>query len=316
MSWPLISVVIPAFNAGRTIDRALASVIAQDYHPLKIIVIDDGSTDNTGERVISRRDERMRLLRLDRNSGEAAAMNEGLKLASGEFVAFLDADDEWLPGKLRTQMPILLATPAMSFVCSRWRQIDQAGRVAEQPDPAHFGPPISVDLWRELLARAFVLKSTVIARTSHLHAAGGFDRSMPVADDQDMWIKLALLGSVGCCPEPLTIYHELPSSLTQLYRTREKDFVMPMVRKHIATQRKRLTPRETRRILGARYAQFGRSLYQSGRYLKGLYYLARAILLGFQPADHLIFIILALPPTRRLKHFVRDAHRSARISSS
>jgi glycosyltransferase involved in cell wall biosynthesis len=309
MPSPLVSVLIPAFNAGRTIDRALASVFAQDYQPIEIIVVDDGSTDDTAARVASYRHKRVCLVRLEQNRGEAAAMNEGLELTRGEFVAFLDADDEWLPGKLRVQVPLLTADPEMSFVCSRWRQIDESGLVTEQP--ALFGPSISVSLWRELLARAFVLKSTVVARTSRLDAAGGFDTRLSVADDQDMWIRLALLGAVACCPEPLTVYHKLPDSLTQRYRVRQKDFVLPMVRKHIETQRNRLTSTDIRHILGTRYAQIGRSLYQEGRYMSGLNYLCRAILLGTQPVAHLAFVLIASPPVRWLRHRMRHARRTA-----
>jgi glycosyltransferase involved in cell wall biosynthesis len=270
MPSPLVSVVIPAFNAGYTIDRALASVFAQDYEALEILVIDDGSTDNTGERVASCFDGRVRLSRLERNCGEAAAMNRALALAKGEFVAFLDADDEWLPGKLRIQVPLLAADSNMSFVCSRWRQVDESGCVTEQPDLALFGPSTSTSLWRELLARAFVLKSTVVARSGHLAATGGFDTALPVADDQDMWIRLALLGHVGCLPDPLTIHYKSQHSLTFRYRFREREFVLPMVRRHIEMHGNKLSPSEIRHILGARYAQIGRTLYQSGQYVVGL----------------------------------------------
>jgi glycosyltransferase involved in cell wall biosynthesis len=308
---PLVSVLIPAFNAGRTIDRALASVFAQDYQPLEIIVIDDGSTDDTAARVASHRHEGIRLVRLEENRGEAAAMNAGLELARGEFVAFLDADDEWLAGKLSAQVSLLVANPDMSFVCSRWREIDESGCASEQPDPALLGPFTGASLWRELLARAFVLKSTVVARALRLQATGGFDTGLPVADDQDMWIRLALLGPVGCRPEPLTAYYRSPDSLTQRYRLREQDFVLPMVRKHVHMQRSRLSSGEVRRILGTRYAQIGRSLYQAGRYLSGLHYLSRAIVWGIQPAGHLAFILVASPPGRWLRHHMRSARRGA-----
>ena len=307
MPSPLVSVVIPAFNADSTIHRALSSVFAQGYRPLEIIVIDDSSTDDTAARVARFHGQELRLITLPRNRGEAAAMNEGIAVARGEFVAFLDADDEWLPGKLQTQVPVLIANPATSFVCSRWRQVDEAGRVTEQPDPTLFGPTIRISLWRELLARAFVLKSTVLVRSGLLAATGGFDTSLPVADDQDMWIRLALLGGVGCHPEPLTIHYKSQHSLTHRYRLREREFVLPMVRRHIETQRHKLTSSDTRHILGARYAQIGRTHYQSGQYLTGLCYLARAISLGFQPLAHLAFIVIALPPIRRLRHCIRHA---------
>jgi glycosyltransferase involved in cell wall biosynthesis len=311
MSRPLVSVVIPAFNADRTIDRALTSVFAQDYQPLEIIVVDDGSTDETAARVARYRSKMVRLLRLERNRGVAAATNAGLGVAKGEFIAFLDADDEWLPGKLRIQVPLLVANPSMPFVCSRWQETDPLGSVTEQPDPDLYRRSTHPSLWRDLLATAFVLKSTVVARSSYLDATGGFDARLSPADDQDMWIRLALLGVVGCRMEALTVYHRTPGSLTQRYHLREKDFVLPMVTKHIHAQRHSLTPKEIHRILGARYAQIGRSLYQAGRYFSGLYYLGRAILLGAQPGTHLVYILIASPPGRRLRHHMRSACRGA-----
>ena len=134
MPSPLVSVVIPAFNAGRTIDRALASVFAQDYQPLDIIVVNDGSTDDTSERVARYPEAVVRLLHLAQNRGVAAATNAGLAVARGQFIAFLDADDEWLRGKLQYQVTQIEANPDMSFVCSGWREVDLSGHAGPLPD--------------------------------------------------------------------------------------------------------------------------------------------------------------------------------------
>jgi glycosyltransferase involved in cell wall biosynthesis len=298
-------VVIPAFNAGRTIDRALASALGQDHRPLEIIVIDDGSTDDTA-RVAGGRDQRVRLLRLGRNRGVAAATNAGLGVARGEFIAFLDADDGWLPGKLRAQLDLLLRQPDLTFVCGPWREVKLSGRVAVQP-PDTVVPPCRRIVWRELLAGSFVLKSTVIARAGHVLSTGGFDESLLVAEDQDMWIRLAMLGAVGWHPEPLTVHYETPGSLTQRYALRQKDFVLPMVAKHVAARRHELSSTEIRRIFGTRYGQIGRSLYQAGRYLSGILYLGRSIVRGTQPGANLAFILVASPPVRWFRRRLRAA---------
>src|SRR5438093_4604419 len=96
---PLVTVIVPAYNAAATSARALESALAQTYRQIEVIVIDDASNDATSEIVAAYRDERIRLLRLPRNQGESGAMNEGIANARGEYVAFLDADDEWLPTK-------------------------------------------------------------------------------------------------------------------------------------------------------------------------------------------------------------------------
>ena len=310
MSRPLVSVVIPAFNADRTIDRALASAFRQDYQPLEIIVIDDGSTDDTA-RVAGCRDRQVHLLRLGQNRGVAAATNAGLNVARGEFIAFLDADDEWLLGKLQAQLDLLLRHPDLTFVCGPWREVELSGRIAVQPPHGVLSGPCRRTVWRELLAGSFVLKSTVVARAAHVSSTGGFDESLLVAEDQDMWIRLAMLGPVGWHPEPLTVHYETQGSLTQRYALREKDFVLPMVAKHVAARRHELSSTEIRRIFGTRYAQVGRSLYQAGRYMSGLHYLCRSILWGGQPAAHLAFILVASPPVRWLRYHMRSARRQA-----
>jgi glycosyltransferase involved in cell wall biosynthesis len=306
---PLVSVLIPAFNAGRTIERALASVFAQDREEFELIVVDDGSTDDTAERAA--RYEGVRLLRLRRNRGVSAASNAGVALAKGEFIAFLDADDEWLPGKLEAQIAVLEASPTTSFVCGPWREVRLSGSTTVQPSrgQAHL---YSETAWRELLAASFVLKSTVMARKACILNAGGFDEKLLIAEDQDMWIRLALLGTVGWYPEPLTIHYETPNSLTKRYGLREQDFVLPMIERHLRTQRANLTARETNFIRGTRYARIGRSLYQKRQYAMGLNYLLRAILRGIQPAEHLAFILIASPPARWIRHRLRCG-RSCRL---
>src|SRR6185437_13144733 len=116
MSNPLISVLIPAYNAEKTIRRALDSVVIQNYTPLEIIVVNDASLDATRDVVASFGHPCLKLLDMPRNSGEGAPLNAGLRVAKGEFIAFLDADDEWLPGKLQKQIDLIAAHPRMSFV--------------------------------------------------------------------------------------------------------------------------------------------------------------------------------------------------------
>jgi hypothetical protein len=133
---------------------------------------------------------------------------------------------------------------------------------------------------------------------------GRFDETLPVAEDQDMWIRLALAGQVGWQWEPLAVHYQSPHSLTQRYRFAAKDLVLPMIARHVRAQRANLAAAEIRWIFGMRYAQAGRSLYQGSRCVEGLYYLCRAVLLGVQPARHLNYMITASPPARWLKNAV------------
>src|SRR5437764_13661053 len=109
-----VSVIIPAYNAAKTVGRAVDSVLAQTFADFELIVIDDGSTDSTAEVVQSRRDQRIRCITVA-NGGVASARNRGLDLASGDLVAFLDADDAWLPTKLERQSNLMMRRASLGL---------------------------------------------------------------------------------------------------------------------------------------------------------------------------------------------------------
>src|SRR5215813_9075744 len=150
MTTPTVTVLIPAYNAAGTIGRAIDSVLAQTYTDYEIIVVDDGSRDTTSEIVQLYDKAVIQLLRLPSNQGASSAVNEGLKIARGKFVAFLDADDEWLPSKVTTQIDALLRNPAAVMATCGCRFVDSDGNVFRE-----FGiPPPGTsrsEVWRLLL---------------------------------------------------------------------------------------------------------------------------------------------------------------------
>jgi glycosyltransferase involved in cell wall biosynthesis len=297
---PLISVIIPAFNAASTIDRALNAVWRQDYAPIEVIVIDDGSTDETAAAVERHSGRGVRLLRLPRNVGECGAMNAGIAVASGDYLAFLDADDEWLDGKLRKQMAVLTAHPAMTFVTSGFHYVDDQGRPVQKSDTGHL-PPELKEFWRDLLAASYVAKPCVIARAAALAAVGGFDENLVVAGDQDMWIRLSLAGDVGFVNEDLVRVHITADSLTRRYAAREMEYTLPMVMKYLRSEKERLSPREIREALRRRFTAIGRNAYLHGRIAAGALLILRAVMLGYRPVENLLYLVSASPPARALK---------------
>src|SRR5437868_11083365 len=130
---PLVSIVIPAYNAAATIRRAVDSALAQTYHPIEVIVIDDCSQDATSEIMSTYADERIRFLRLPYNHGAGGALNPGIAIAKGEYIAFLDADDEWLPEKLAIQIPVLERNPRATMVNCGCRHVDLSGNTGVDP---------------------------------------------------------------------------------------------------------------------------------------------------------------------------------------
>lgn len=190
-----VSVVIPAYNAGRFIDEAVESVLLQDFPTDEIIVIDDGSTDRDYSELESL-GSRIRVIR-ERNRGVSAARNHGFALAQHEYVAILDADDVWIPGKLRAQMTHLSQHPDCDAVfCTglSWTP-DRDGATWTRPTVAAVGArcaPRAVRLYyRDFLCGIPVAPSTMVVKKTVWQALGGYDESMRYGEDQDFHLRLS-----------------------------------------------------------------------------------------------------------------------------
>jgi glycosyltransferase involved in cell wall biosynthesis len=308
MPYPPVTVVIPAYNAARTIERALASVWRQNYPEMEVVVVDDGSIDDTSLHVQKMDQGNLRLIRLEKNRGECGAMNVGIQEARTDYIAFLDADDEWLDDKLLTQLPIIESHPEMSFVACGGQGVDPEGRVV-----ATFGlePPSASprEFWRVLLVKSYIAKPTVVARRAKLLEVGGFNEALKISGDQDMWIKLALNGEVGFVTEILIRVHITSDSLMKRYGGREDEFGLPMIRDHLSRLGPRLSRREIRQILGERYARTGRNIYYRGRPGRGAALVIHAVLLGNRPLENLTYLVSAAPLMIRLKqHFLKQKY--------
>jgi glycosyltransferase involved in cell wall biosynthesis len=305
---PLVSVVIPARDAAGTIARALSSVLAQEWRPLEVIVVDDASRDRTAAIVedfaAAAGSVTIRLLRHAVARGAAGARNAGIAAASGEIIAFQDADDEWLPDKLARQVERLRADPGVLFVACGARLIAATG---EDVGALYDGqtPPEGAAAWRALLARNTIATPSVIAWKRELQALGGFDTSLRIAEDQDMWIRLAMRGRLGFVDAPLVRVHVTADSLSSIGSRRgyqdQLRFTLPMVQRYVTMKRGELAPREVRRILGERWGRLGRAAYTYRVYGAGLGMVLHAMLLGYRPLENLLFLVSAAPPTRWLK---------------
>jgi glycosyltransferase involved in cell wall biosynthesis len=303
---PFVTVLIPAYNAEKTIRRALDSVIAQAYPQLEIIVIDDASRDATADVVRHYEKAGIQLIRLTQNLGECGAMNEGLAAAKGSYIAFLDADDEWLAAKLAKQVEALERNPAATFATCGCLFVDTKGRAYRR-----FGmPPAGLDksqAWRHLLRGSFIAKPCVVARTSALARVGLFDVNLAVAGDQDMWIRLSMAGEVEFIEEFLTIAHDTPNSLTRVHATRAADYVLPMVRRHLAARGQDLSHLERREILGERYTSIGRNLYVNGRLFRGATFIFRGMACGSHVGENAWYLVTASPLAQLTKRAIGGA---------
>lgn len=201
---PLVSVIIPAFNRADTIIRALRSVFAQDGATFEVIVVDDGSTDGTGDVAEALADPRVRVVR-QANAGVSAARNRGIAEAQGDLIAFLDSDDEWLPGKLAAQVSLLHAgSPCLGMVYSGFESVAADGTCSAHR-ARHRGW-----IYRDLLARNVVTGcgTTVMFRRDALEMVGGFDPALPCNEDYDLVLRVARFFAADCIAEPAARYHD------------------------------------------------------------------------------------------------------------
>ncbi len=301
---PPLSVVIPAHNAARTIERALRSVFIQDISPPEVIVVDDGSSDGTADLAAAFGSGAVRVLRLGQCGGAANARNHGIGAGQGELIAFLDADDEWCPGKLARQVALLRANPAMDFVSCGARLVAPDGSDCGNLYPGR-PPAWGRQAWRVLLGYNFIATPSVIVRRQALTAAGPFDTALKVGEDQDMWIRLAVAGEVGYVDDMLVRVHETPNSLSSGNFQDQLVYTLPMIRRHLERQRGELTPGEADAILGDRLGRLGRSALGRGLRRDGAALIIGAIRLGNHPARNIALLLRATIPTGWLKRLLR-----------
>ncbi len=216
---PWVSVIIPAFNAGRYIRQAVDSVLSQSFTSYEVIVIDDGSTDDTGE-VLQLFGNRIRYVFQD-NKGVSAARNHGLKLARGRFIAFLDADDYFLPDKLHEQVSAFEAIPSLDIVHSGWHIVNEAGATIKEEAPWHHVPELNLEAW--LLWKP-VFPGAMMFRKRCLENAGGFDTRLQQAEDVDLVFRLALTGAKAAwLRKPTVCYRRHGDNTVQNSRQQAKD---------------------------------------------------------------------------------------------
>jgi GT2 family glycosyltransferase len=190
-----LSVVIPAFNAAPTVRSAVGSTLSQTVPVLEVIVVDDGSTDDTADVVAAIDDPRVRVVS-QANGGPSAARNAGIAAARGEWVAFLDSDDLWLPRYVETATAALTTasnpgfayTDAYVFHAGRG-QVKQ-GSAMDALDPP---PPDRASFLAALLRRNFVFTSATVP-AAVLSAVGGYDESLPLSEEYDLWLRILVAG--------------------------------------------------------------------------------------------------------------------------
>lgn len=210
MPRPVVSVVIPTHNRSALLRAALDSVHNQTFTDYEVIVVDDGSTEDL-RAVISGHPARPQLIRSPDQSGPAAARNCGIRAANGEFIAFLDSDDLWLPTKLERFVTALRADPKTKIYYGPMAPITADGR----PMAGHTKPCVGGRITEALFLSSFVHVPTVVCCRELLVHHGLFDESLPVCEDYDLWLRVSLDESFGLIDEPLALRRLHPDRLSK-----------------------------------------------------------------------------------------------------
>lgn len=194
---PFFSVIIPVFNRKEFLERAINSVLSQDFKDFELIIVDDGSTDGL-ENYIFHPD--IIVFRKD-NGGVSSARNAGVRKASGKYIAFLDSDDEWKSSKLSLQHNFIIENPEIRI----FQSDEEWVRSGEKVNPKKIHKKIAGDIFYNSLKLCLVSPSAVVLKKEIFDEYGLFDENMPVCEDYDLWLRISAKEPVGLLNEKLII---------------------------------------------------------------------------------------------------------------
>jgi glycosyltransferase involved in cell wall biosynthesis len=225
---PQVSIIIPAYSAERTILETIRSVQQQTFQDFELIIINDGSKDRTVELVESVKDERLKIFSYE-NGGVCVARNRGISHATGEFIAFLDADDVWTSDKLKLQLAALKQYPEAGVVYSWTYFMD----VDEQGDASTFlpSPPYAFagNVYKRLLVSDFIHSgSNTLVRRQAIESVGGFDPTCAGCADWDYWLRLSAHWSFVVVPKHQIFYRRAAGCMSSNVEVMRKEALIAM----------------------------------------------------------------------------------------
>ena len=203
-----VSIIIPTYNSAKYIPDAINSILNQTFKDYEIIIVDDGSTDNTRE-ILNKYNSKIRYI-YQENKGPSAARNIGIKNAKGKYIAFLDADDIWLPDKLQRQMKLFANESSVSFVYTSSYIMNENGFILRKMQCYNRSR-------RKILNELYLSKSigntsSTIIKKECFDKVGLFDETLTVAEDWDMWLRICQRFRFKCIDEPLVMTREYEGS--------------------------------------------------------------------------------------------------------
>lgn len=277
---PLVSTIIPTYDRREDVVLAVRSARAQTHGAQEIIVIDDGSTDGTADCLRAEHGDALRILRTDR-LGVSGARNHGMAAARGDYIAFLDSDDDWRSDKLEKQVAYLEARPDYGMVLTDVVQMDRDRR--EYDVLRRRAIPEDGHVLRHVLRQPALAPSSALLRRRVYEEVGGFDRSLPTAEDIDLHLRIALRFKIGVIGEPLTRAMRGHDGLSALARTYE-DYLYVMER-YLLDHRHEIPAEDRRAALHEASLRNMRGLFVTGRVADGITLGARLAMRARSPAE-------------------------------
>jgi glycosyltransferase involved in cell wall biosynthesis len=267
---PKVSVIIPTHNRADLLQSAISSVLNQTFNEFEIIVIDDHSTDSTSSVVAGFNDQRIKYIQNKGKNGPSVARNLGINNARGEYIAFLDDDDEWLPAKLEKQTGILDVSPKkVCGIYSRPLLIDK--RTGKTFSENSGFPQLKGNLLSQLLIKNPIHTCTLVVRKKCLDQIGLFDETMRYMEDRDLWIRLAMRWDFQYIDEPLTkTYHHGLSHLSGNLEGQTQGREILLNRYQHLLKKNKKSWAKLHVGLGAQYCQLGKMKKGRRNLLKGM----------------------------------------------
>lgn len=297
---PEVSVVVPAYNREKTLERCVQSALGQTFRDFEVIIVDDGSSDNTTDVALSSGDARVRLIRHRENRGAGAARNTGAQAAKGEYIAWLDSDDEWLPMKLERQLDVLKRDTDHSSVCCTAFYLIQHDRAREARIP-----PNPVSWFKQLLLGSGIAPgTTLLIKKPAFFEVGPLDESLRRMEDWDWLLRFAKRRRILTVDEPLAIVYRgarPPATLME-------EVTLRFVDKHYGDFFA-FGAFYGRKAIAKRWLELAASYLGEKSFRKGLFYLCKALTTNplQRPGLYLTLLDAALGTSigvgfRRLRH--------------
>lgn len=317
MTMPLVSVIMPCYNSQQYVAEALDSVLQQDYPNLEVIVVDDGSTDNSLQ-ILQQYGNRITIIR-QANQGPAAARNTGMQAATGKYIAFNDSDDLWLPGKVIAQVNYLESHPETGLCFSSWAVWDQQQPLSQLlqhlPDEADKTVVAGRTGWLylPLLESSVVHTTSAMLRRNLIEHVGLFNTGYRLGEDHDYWLRISQYCQMAKLARVFSVYRDNPNGTTK--RMPPKNYSLLVLESALAQyglncpSGNSISQRQANQYLGERHFTYGYSAMLQGDRNKARYAFRHCITYRYKTLKSL-WLLLACSTAPGFRLFLQLKHRT------